>query len=106
MLHGPPATANQQHLRPLGLGTATPVVISGSLDNQIKFWDVEKGVCTKTLFGHVQGIWDIACNQLRIVSASHDRTLKVSFWSCFLACAHSLWFKRYGILLVDAACTR
>jgi F-box/WD-40 domain protein MET30 len=74
MLHGPPTTPGQQPLQPIGLGSATPIVVSGSLDNQIKFWDVEKGVCTKTLFGHVQGVWDLACNQLRIVSASHDRS--------------------------------
>jgi F-box/WD-40 domain protein MET30 len=54
-----------------------PVVISASLDNTLKVWDVEKGVCEKTMFGHIEGVWDVDVDKLRVVSGSHDRTLKV-----------------------------
>lgn len=60
------------------LGSKKPCVVSASLDNTIKVWDTELGVCTKTLFGHIEGVWDVDVDKLRIVSASHDRTLKVS----------------------------
>ncbi|KAF8502441.1 WD40-repeat-containing domain protein [Gautieria morchelliformis] len=55
----------------------TPVLVSGSLDNTIKVWDVETGKVLKTLFGHIEGVWSIACDKLRLVSGSHDRTIKV-----------------------------
>ncbi|EMD34520.1 hypothetical protein CERSUDRAFT_55151 [Gelatoporia subvermispora B] len=64
--------------------TATPgvkcqkqVLISGSLDNTIKLWDIETGKVVKTLFGHIEGVWAVASDKLRLVSGSHDRTIKV-----------------------------
>lgn len=54
-----------------------PVLISGSLDNTIKLWDIESGKAVKTLFGHIEGVWAVASDKLRLVSGSHDRTIKV-----------------------------
>ncbi|KZT03401.1 WD40 repeat-like protein [Laetiporus sulphureus 93-53] len=54
-----------------------PVLISGSLDNTIKLWDIETGKAVKTLFGHIEGVWAVASDKLRLVSGSHDRTIKV-----------------------------
>lgn len=54
-----------------------PVLVSGSLDNTLKLWDVRTGQCFRTLFGHVEGVWSVDVDTLRIVSASHDRTVKV-----------------------------
>lgn len=54
-----------------------PVLVSGSLDNTMKVWDIESGKAMKTLFGHIEGIWAIACDKLRLISGSHDRTIKV-----------------------------
>ncbi|OSC97658.1 WD40 repeat-like protein [Trametes coccinea BRFM310] len=56
-----------------------PVLISGSLDNTIKIWDIESGKVQRTLFGHIEGVWAVASDKLRLVSGSHDRTIKV--WS-------------------------
>ncbi|KAJ8489144.1 hypothetical protein ONZ51_g3141 [Trametes cubensis] len=56
-----------------------PVLISGSLDNTIKIWDIETGKAQRTLFGHIEGVWAVASDKLRLVSGSHDRTIKV--WS-------------------------
>lgn len=55
-----------------------PLLISGSLDNTIRVWDVETGKKKMTLFGHIEGVWAIASDKLRLVSASHDKTIKVS----------------------------
>ncbi|RDX45489.1 WD40 repeat-like protein [Lentinus brumalis] len=56
-----------------------PVLISGSLDNTIKLWDIDTGKVQRTLFGHIEGVWAVASDKLRLVSGSHDRTIKV--WS-------------------------
>ncbi|KAH9857724.1 WD40 repeat-like protein [Lenzites betulinus] len=56
-----------------------PVLISGSLDNTIKLWDIGTGTVQRTLFGHIEGVWAVASDKLRLVSGSHDRTIKV--WS-------------------------
>ncbi|RCI02428.1 hypothetical protein CU098_011188 [Rhizopus stolonifer] len=54
-----------------------PIVISGSLDNTLKLWDMNTGSCIRTLFGHVEGVWSLAYDTLRIVSGSHDKTVRV-----------------------------
>ncbi|KAF7796773.1 hypothetical protein EIP86_007956 [Pleurotus ostreatoroseus] len=54
-----------------------PVLISGSLDNTIKVWNLDTGKCQQTLFGHIEGVWAVASDKLRMVSGSHDRTIKV-----------------------------
>lgn len=55
----------------------TPIIVSGSLDNTIKVWNMETGECLRTLFGHVEGVWTIAYDNLRIVSGSHDTSIRV-----------------------------
>ncbi len=54
-----------------------PVLLSGSLDNTIKIFDVRTGRCIRTLFGHVEGVWGVDVDKLRIVSGSHDKTIKI-----------------------------
>ena len=54
-----------------------PVLISGSLDNTIRVWNVDNGKRITTLFGHIEGVWAVASDKLRLVSGSHDRTIKV-----------------------------
>lgn len=54
-----------------------PMLVSGSLDNTIKLWDIETGKTTRTFFGHIEGVWCVASDKLRLVSGSHDRTIKV-----------------------------
>lgn len=53
-------------------------LLSCSLDNTIKMWDIRTGKCVRTQFGHVEGVWDIAADNFRIVSGSHDG--KVKLW--------------------------
>jgi len=54
-----------------------PLLISGSLDNTLKLWDIESGKTLQTYFGHIEGVWAVAGDKLRLVSASHDRTIKI-----------------------------
>lgn len=54
-----------------------PMLFSCSLDNTIKIWDVRTGVCVRTLFGHMAGLWALSTDRLRLATASHDATLKV-----------------------------
>ncbi|KAH8102852.1 WD40-repeat-containing domain protein [Cristinia sonorae] len=62
---------------PTSSSSHVPVLISGSLDNTIKLWDIESGKAVRTLFGHIEGVWAVASDNLRLVSGSHDRTIKV-----------------------------
>ncbi|ODV97059.1 hypothetical protein PACTADRAFT_74634 [Pachysolen tannophilus NRRL Y-2460] len=52
-------------------------ILTSSLDNTIKLWDVKTGKCIRTQFGHIQGVWSIAADTFRIVSGAHDRLVKV-----------------------------
>ena len=52
-------------------------MITGALDNTIRLWDVHSARWLRTFFGHVEGIWALAADSLRIVSGSEDRTVKV-----------------------------
>ncbi|KAI8381470.1 quinon protein alcohol dehydrogenase-like superfamily [Radiomyces spectabilis] len=77
-------TSNRRSATPDTMDTSSscsssdaPIVLSGSLDNTIKLWDVATGTCLRTLFGHVEGVWSLAYDKLRIVSGSHDKTIRV-----------------------------
>jgi len=52
-------------------------ILSSSLDNTIKLWHVPTRTCKKTLFGHVQGVWSLAADSLRLISGAHDKLVKV-----------------------------
>jgi len=72
-----PSTSSQTADDSLALD-CVPVLISGSLDNTIKTWDVNTGKAVKTFFGHIEGVWSIAADKMRLISGSHDRTIKAS----------------------------
>ena len=52
-------------------------MLTGALDNNLRLWDVYTGRCLKTLFGHLEGVWALAGDTLRIVSGAEDRIVKV-----------------------------
>jgi len=52
-------------------------ILTGSLDNTIKVWNVATGACVRTLFGHVEGVWSMAADKIRAVSGAHDRLVKI-----------------------------
>ncbi|OCF40962.1 F-box and WD-40 domain-containing protein MET30 [Kwoniella heveanensis CBS 569] len=53
------------------------ILATGSLDGTVKIWDVDTGKEQSTLFGHIEGVWAVDIDALRLASASHDRTIKV-----------------------------
>ncbi len=71
------AAAANEYTRKTVTKRTKPVLLSGSLDNTIKVWDLETGKASQTLFGHIEGVWAVASDKLRLVSGSHDRTVKV-----------------------------
>lgn len=76
-----PSQIADDHLPP----NRGPVLVSGSLDNTIKTWDINTGKAVKTFFGHIEGVWSVAADKMRFISGSHDRTIKasslsISFW--------------------------
>ena len=52
-------------------------ILTSALDATIRLWEVATGRCIRTYFGHVEGVWAVAADTLRIVSGAHDRTVKV-----------------------------
>ncbi|KAF2453987.1 putative E3 ubiquitin ligase complex SCF subunit sconB [Lineolata rhizophorae] len=52
-------------------------MLTGSLDNTIRLWDVARGRCIRTFFGHLEGVWALAGDTLRFVSGAEDRMVKV-----------------------------
>lgn len=52
-------------------------IMTGALDSTIRLWEVPTGRCVKTLFGHVEGVWALAADALRVVSGAEDRMVKV-----------------------------
>ena len=75
-----PTTDYPHHLTPpTSPGRAHPprYILSSGLDGMIKLWDVHKGKCLRSFFGHVEGVWALAADSLRIVSGAEDRMVKV-----------------------------
>ncbi|KAI9799987.1 MAG: hypothetical protein M1833_003516 [Piccolia ochrophora] len=52
-------------------------MLTSALDSTIRLWDVPSGRCLRTFFGHVEGVWALAADTLRIVSGAEDRMVKV-----------------------------
>lgn len=82
MIGSTPSTASGNRKKPL--------LISGSLDNTIKLWDIETGKSVQTFFGHIEGVWAVASDKLRLVSGSHDRTIKVCLNTIFQDSQHDV----------------
>jgi F-box and WD-40 domain protein MET30 len=71
------ATTSAERQSPREIKQPQLLLVSGSLDNTVKLWDIDSGKAMRTLFGHIEGVWAVACNDMRVVSGSHDRTIKV-----------------------------
>lgn len=58
------------------------LLVSGALDNTIKVWDVKTGTERSTLFGHIEGVWAVDVDSLRLASASHGERRRVLIFFC------------------------
>ncbi|KAL8795318.1 MAG: hypothetical protein Q9195_002188 [Heterodermia aff. obscurata] len=52
-------------------------ILTGALDSTIRLWDTTTQKCLRTYFGHVEGIWALAADTLRLVSGAEDGMTKV-----------------------------
>jgi F-box/WD-40 domain protein MET30 len=52
-------------------------MLTGGLDSTVRLWDTAKGKCLKTFFGHVEGVWGLAGDALRVVTSANDGMVKV-----------------------------
>lgn len=52
-------------------------MLTSALDSTIRLWDVHSGRCIRKFFGHVEGVWAVAADTLRIVSGAEDRMVKI-----------------------------
>jgi F-box and WD-40 domain protein MET30 len=52
-------------------------MLTGSLDGTIRLWHVASGRCIHRFFGHVEGVWSLAADSLRMVSGAEDKTVKL-----------------------------
>ena len=52
-------------------------ILTGALDSTIRLWDTTTQKCLRTYFGHVEGIWALAADTLRLVSGAQDCMTKV-----------------------------
>ncbi|KAI9741058.1 MAG: hypothetical protein M1834_002771 [Cirrosporium novae-zelandiae] len=64
----------------LPTGTRPPpprYILTSALDSTIRLWDTLTSKCLHRYFGHVEGVWALAADTLRIVSGAEDKTVKV-----------------------------
>ena len=52
-------------------------MLTSALDCNVRLWDVHSGKCLRTFFGHVEGVWALAADALRVVTGAEDRMVKV-----------------------------
>ena len=64
-------------------------IVSGSLDHNLKFWDIHTGDCLNTIDwkkaeGHTDVVRCLQADSWRVVSAADDKTIKVSTYKVVL----------------------
>ncbi|KAF2433637.1 WD40 repeat-like protein [Tothia fuscella] len=52
-------------------------ILTAALDATICLWHVPTGRCLRIFFGHLEGVWALAADTLRVVSGAEDRMVKV-----------------------------
>ncbi|PHH68539.1 hypothetical protein CDD80_7440 [Ophiocordyceps camponoti-rufipedis] len=52
-------------------------MLTGGLDNTVRLWEVATGRCIRSMFGHVEGIWGLVGDTLRVVTGANDSVTKI-----------------------------
>jgi F-box/WD-40 domain protein MET30 len=52
-------------------------MLTGGLDNTVRLWDTSTGKCIRSMFGHVEGIWGLVGDTLRVVTGANDSMTKI-----------------------------
>ncbi|KAL8801897.1 MAG: hypothetical protein Q9182_004186 [Xanthomendoza sp. 2 TL-2023] len=79
--HGTVAASPQECFGPGFSSPERPLppryMLTSALDSTIRLWETTNGKCLHTYFGHLEGVWALAADTLRIVSGAEDRMVKV-----------------------------
>lgn len=51
--------------------------ITAALDGTIRLWHVPTGRTIHSFFGHIEGVWSLAVDSLRLVSGAEDKMIKI-----------------------------
>lgn len=51
-------------------------ILSGGLDASLKLWDTSTGNVVRNQWGHLEGIWSVECDSLRMVTGANDSLVK------------------------------
>lgn len=51
-------------------------ILSGGLDASLKLWDTSNGSVVRNQWGHLEGIWSVECDSLRMVTGANDSLVK------------------------------
>ncbi|CAN8097126.1 unnamed protein product [Discula destructiva] len=51
-------------------------ILSGGLDASLKLWDTYNGSVVRNQWGHLEGIWSVECDSLRMVTGANDSLVK------------------------------
>lgn len=71
LTYGPSFTSDPE--RPL----PPKYMLTGGLDNTVRLWDTASGKCIRSMFGHVEGIWGLVGDTLRVVTGANDSMTKI-----------------------------
>ncbi|KAF4762302.1 hypothetical protein HAV15_005889 [Penicillium sp. str.  len=52
-------------------------ILTSGVDTTIRLWETSTGRCLRTFFGHLEGIWALSADTLRIASGGMDRMVKI-----------------------------
>lgn len=52
-------------------------MLTGGLDNTVRLWDTTTGKSVRSMFGHVEGIWGLVGDALRVVTGANDSVTKI-----------------------------
>ena len=98
--------ANKKNTQTKAGAVKNKVLISGSWDKTIKYWDINTGECLRTLKGHTSPVESIKVGSDNfLISSSGDHTIKV--WNiktgdCRQTLAnHPNWFNRFEFINND-----
>ncbi|KAL1996179.1 hypothetical protein VTN49DRAFT_502 [Thermomyces lanuginosus] len=52
-------------------------ILTSALDSTIRLWETSTGRCLRTFFGHLEGVWALSADTLRVISGAEDRMVKI-----------------------------
>jgi WD40 repeat protein len=75
----PPANGHSERVLAIAVTTDNRTIVSGSMDNTVRIWDLASGQLVRTLEGHSGGVDTVAVSRDNkvIVSGSRDRTVRI-----------------------------